>query len=550
MSDADVPPSLSDAAGETFCAYFARQLVASRGFSVGTVPEADPISAQSDVVLTFNDAHSFVIVGLIDHEAHPQKVFTLTSEEIEAIGGACRKHAGGLFPRIRVHLMQVGSHDPEQARIAPIKRNSVRSDVVAYTWLVDTATGSVWTTAPADDNGLRSLIHDLFRSRREPVVAAPETAVASPGAIAAPEVTVAPRVFPWLTAAILIALIGVFAAEIAFAIGGWDRLLEPSTITLRAFGGLGEFVLEHGQWYRIFAAPFLHADASHLAMNVASIALAGFFLEHLVGRAWFGAIYAVGAVCGSLLSLALNPGDLDCVGASGAGMALFAVMLVLSGHFPAGEIRRRLRTEAAYVLVPSLLPLAPVLHGVRIDYAAHFGGAIGGAAVALVILVLWRPTEPRPRLPGAACAVAIVGCAGVVYAAVPAATNYLSYELGTALAPPTQFTDLDTITLERATALAKYFPRDPRMQFLRALRLWKFGDLAEAESELRAALAEEAVWTRVLSQDLSYRIRAVLALVLTALERSEEAKEIAQLACANSTEKIRDLLDRENLCAD
>lgn len=84
MSDAHVPPSPADAATETFCVYFARQLVTSRGFAAGTVAEAEPIAAQSDIVLTFNEGRSFIIVGLIDHEAHPQKVFTFTSEEISA----------------------------------------------------------------------------------------------------------------------------------------------------------------------------------------------------------------------------------------------------------------------------------------------------------------------------------------------------------------------------------------------------------------------------------------------------------------------------------
>ena len=36
--------------------------------------------------------------------------------------------------------------------------------------------------------------------------------------------------------------------------------------------------------------------------------------------------------------------------------------------------------NAIYVLLPSLLPLAATLQGMKIDYAAHFGGAFGGVA--------------------------------------------------------------------------------------------------------------------------------------------------------------------------
>ena len=63
------------------------------------------------------------------------------------------------------------------------------------------------------------------------------------------------------------------------------------------------------------------------------------------------------------------------------------------------------------------------MKGVRVDYAAHFGGAIGGTLVALVALALWRQTESRPRLQAAALAVAIVGCACFAYATVPIREN-------------------------------------------------------------------------------------------------------------------------------
>lgn len=230
-------------------------------------------------------------------------------------------------------------------------------------------------------------------------------------------------------------------------------------------------------------------------------------------------------------------------------MAVFAALLVLSRHFPPGEMRSGLQRNAAYVLIPSLLPLASALHGVRVDYAAHFGGAIGGAAVAFVVLLPLSQTEPRPRLKPAALAVAIAGCAGSLYAAVPVPTNHVFYEFAPALAPPSQFTDLDTITLERATALAEYFPRDPRMRFMRARHLIDAGDLFEAEKELRAALAEEAVWTRVFPGDLNYRIRAVLALVLIELQLSDQAREVARPVCASAaTGTARKLLDLGKLC--
>src|SRR5271154_1441086 len=153
-------------------------------------------------------------------------------------------------------------------------------------------------------------------------------------------VAIAPLAFPVLTAVILLVLFAVFAAEIAYGIGPTTDQLQPSIATLVAFGGLSkDFVYGSGEWYSLLSAPFLHASAVHLAMNSFALFIAGRTMEQLIGRAWFGALYAVSAVAGSLLSLDINPPALVGVGASGAIMGLFAAMLVISLHFPSGPVR-------------------------------------------------------------------------------------------------------------------------------------------------------------------------------------------------------------------
>jgi membrane associated rhomboid family serine protease len=113
-------------------------------------------------------------------------------------------------------------------------------------------------------------------------------------------------------------------------------------------------------------------------MNAFALWIAGRTLERLVGHAWFAAIYAVCALAGSIGSLELNPPGIIGVGASGAIMGLFAAMLIISMRFPKGPFRSALRSNAIYVLIPSLLPLANALHSqTKVDYAAHAGGAAG-----------------------------------------------------------------------------------------------------------------------------------------------------------------------------
>jgi rhomboid protease GluP len=52
---------------------------------------------------------------------------------------------------------------------------------------------------------------------------------------------------------------------------------------------------------------------------------------------------------------------------------------------------------AAQTLLPSLIPLATAPGGDKIDYASHFGGALGGAALGVALLALWPQALIRPR---------------------------------------------------------------------------------------------------------------------------------------------------------
>ncbi len=141
---------------------------------------------------------------------------------------------------------------------------------------------------------------------------------------------------------------------------------------------------------RLLTAPFLHANLAHILFNGTALLLAGWVLERLVGRVWFLAVFVTGASGGSLMSLAINPGNLTSVGASGAVMALFAAMLVLSFRLPSGPLRTRAQVGSTRILIPSLLPLATTTAGaMQIDYGAHFGGALAGAGLGLLLLRTW-----------------------------------------------------------------------------------------------------------------------------------------------------------------
>src|SRR5262249_24319839 len=153
---------------------------------------------------------------------------------------------------------------------------------------------------------------------------------------------------------------------------------------------------------------------------------------------------------------------------SGAIMALFAAMLVLSIHFPSGAIRTGLQMNALYVLIPSLLPLAGALQGHQVDYAAHFGGAVGGAAMGALLLSIWSRQEALPRFRPVA---AVIGIIGVVSLAYPARAVLLDYQTTTftaLLIPPEQIPKSSAELKAHADELFAQYPRDPRLRFQRA----------------------------------------------------------------------------------
>jgi rhomboid protease GluP len=323
----------------------------------------------------------------------------------------------------------------------------------------------------------------------------------------------------------------IFAAELVCGVGPWTNLLEPTTLTLVAFGGLvPNLVLQFGEWYRLLSAPFLHADATHLATNAVALFLAGHMLENLVGRAWFGAVYVIGRLGGSLLSLALTPTSIVSVGASGAIMGLFAAMLVASVHYPPGSIRTGLQMNAVYVLIPSLLPLAGALQGEQIDYASHFGGAIAGAAVGLVMLAVWSPSEPWPGLRRVAATIAVAGVALLAYPAICVPQGCQSVAFSTKLIPPDELPQTNAEMSAHATQLIARYPRDPRPRYLLAAELLDTNGLAGAEKQACAGLSEEALWRPILPEQVADGLLSYWQLRLTRTIGKRRLRPLASYA--------------------
>lgn len=237
---------------------------------------------------------------------------------------------------------------------------------------------------------------------------------------------------PWLTFALLAVLVVIFIMENVFAITPSVRS-TPSLATLFAFGGLSSnAIMSGGQWYRLFTAPLLHGGVAHIVGNGVALLMGGWLLERLVGRLWFFALFVIGALGGSLMSLTVASPNLISVGASGALMGLFAALFVSSFRLASGTpARSRMQVSSARVLVPSLIPLFST-SSVHIDYGAHFGGALSGAVVAAFLLKFWPETERIPQLRKVAAATSIFGAVLFVAGACIVIVNYPTYRAAAA----------------------------------------------------------------------------------------------------------------------
>jgi len=159
--------------------------------------------------------------------------------------------------------------------------------------------------------------------------------------------------------------------------------------------------------WRFLTAGFLHSESSifHLAFNMYALWIVGPFLEQMLDRWRYLALYLLSAIAGSVGVLLLaNPASPiswhgGVVGASGAVFGLFGAILV---------VMRRLGRDAKQIVTVIGLNIAIGFLVPGIAWQAHLGGLAMGALLA--VLYVHTPAE-RSRV---VAVVATVGAALVL----------------------------------------------------------------------------------------------------------------------------------------
>ena len=180
--------------------------------------------------------------------------------------------------------------------------------------------------------------------------------------------------------------------------GGENSPLFNSALV--AYGAKTNALINAGQWWRLVTPIFLHGGVIHLLMNMYGLWILGPYVERLYGSAkfvFFWVLTGVAGVFGSYLTvrpgMQLNMasrflfknGDPVSVGASGALFGLIGVLFVFGIKFR-HELPDGFKRAFGTGMLPTIL--LNVFIGFTIpviDNAAHMGGLIAGAALALVV---------------------------------------------------------------------------------------------------------------------------------------------------------------------
>jgi rhomboid protease GluP len=159
------------------------------------------------------------------------------------------------------------------------------------------------------------------------------------------------------------------------------HIISPNGLELLEWGGNRRDETISGEWWRLLTSMFVHGGIMHLALNIYGFVLASIFIEPVIGSVRYAIIYFLSGIAGSLASICWYDHTVS-VGASGAIFGLFGAILAttLTGIFAKEGKKMILVLFGPYVLISLLMGL-----GGGIDNAAHLGGLIAGAIVALIM---------------------------------------------------------------------------------------------------------------------------------------------------------------------
>ena len=169
---------------------------------------------------------------------------------------------------------------------------------------------------------------------------------------------------------------------LVFLISAWisKNIFNIDIYTLIIMGAKVNSLIDKGQVWRLITCAFLHGGLIHIFFNMYALKILGPEIEYVYGKVKYLVIYLLSAIAASIFSYIFGPQSVS-VGASGAIFGLFGAMLIFG-------IKHRKQMGKAYMMNILQVIFVNVIIGIsssNIDNAAHFGGLIVGALIALLL---------------------------------------------------------------------------------------------------------------------------------------------------------------------
>ena len=159
----------------------------------------------------------------------------------------------------------------------------------------------------------------------------------------------------------------------------WE-LVDSGIIGTFALYGI-DILKASNEWYRLITVALIHDNSNvlpiHLAFNMIALHSLGTPVETFLGRAKFLIIFFVSLIGASLTSAYFLGYAGYSIGASGAVFGLFGAWIVIGRKIGA-------EVKSTYVIIALNFILGFTIGGV--DWRAHLGGLLTGAAITKLIL--------------------------------------------------------------------------------------------------------------------------------------------------------------------
>jgi rhomboid protease GluP len=156
-------------------------------------------------------------------------------------------------------------------------------------------------------------------------------------------------------------------------VGG--SFIETDYEVMRTFGQNNLNVLE-GQYWQLISSMFVHANITHLGLNMLFLLIFGLRAEELFTTEEYFFVYMLSGIAGNIMTLFLMSSNTISVGASGAIFGMYGAGLIY--------MRKTFGQSIAGALLYAFL-LLMLSTGIGVNIVAHFGGLTTGLIIGYAL---------------------------------------------------------------------------------------------------------------------------------------------------------------------